>query len=221
MKRIKFEEVTDGRIRVSEVNDKGLKEDGSAIKMSYSLLEEALEQGVFKSRTYGKGDTIFYNCEDITLLRVKDNDVIVLDSKINGIEISEILDKKSISINRNQNDRGICRVNLSKVTHYSKNKKEIVESKNYPVSINLVLWDIKLGKTNCKVKDIKRFDIVEREGHHERADWDNRVTNTVVLTTEAHKEHHKVHGKNSHQTVCKISNVEELKALIEYLRTYN
>ena len=225
MNRINFITDKDTNNLIAVVKDNGINSyDGSAIKISHAILQEALKQGVFNKVSTIRGNSNFlYDCGDITFLNIKDDEVVVLDSMINGIKIEKIFEKKSISINRDNNGRGICRVNLPKVRHLAKNEKDIVVSdKNHPVSINLILNDIALNKVCNQVKDIKYYDIVDREGHHEGHAWDNRVSKTIIMSTQQHKEHHSKenNSEESHQVICNIKSVEELKALIEYLRVY-
>lgn len=193
--------------------------DGSTIIIKKWVYGEALKEGVFISCTYGSRDNVFYDCGDMTFLNIKDDECTVLDSVINGMKIEKIFEKKSISIKR-EKGRGICRVSLAKVRHLAQNKKDIKEDKNYPVSINLVLNDIALGKVANQVKDIEYYDIVNRVGHHKDYTCDNRIARTAIMTTQQHKKHHKKenNSEESHQIICIIDSVAKLKALIEYLR---
>lgn len=221
MKRMDFITDKDTNKLIAVVKDDGINgNDGSTIIIKKWVYGEALKEGVFISCTYGNRDNVFYDCGDMTFLNIKDDECTVLDSVINGMKIEKIFEKKSISIKR-EKGRGICRVSLAKVRHLAQNKKDIKEDKNYPVSINLVLNDIALGKVANQVKDINYYDILDREGHHEGHCSDNRVSKVVVLTTQQHKEHHSKenNSEESHQIICIIDTVEKLKALIEYLRT--
>ena len=220
MKRMDFITDKDTNKLIAVVKDDGINgNDGSTIIIKKWVYGEALKEGVFISCTYGSRDNVFYDCGDMTFLNIKDDECTVLDSVINGMKIEKIFEKKSISIKR-EKGRGICRVSLAKVRHLAQNKKDIKEDKNYSVSINLVLNDIALGKVAKQVKDIEDYDIVDREGHHEGATWDNRIARTVIMTTQQHKEHHKKenNSEESHQIICIIDSVEKLVALIEYLR---
>lgn len=220
MKRMDFITDKDTNKLIAVVKDDGINgNDGSTIIIKKWVYGEALKEGVFISCTYGSRDNVFYDCGDMTFLNIKDDECTVLDSVINGMKIEKIFEKKSISIKR-EKGRGICRVSLAKVRHLAQNKKDIKEDKNYPVSINLVLNDIALGKVANQVKDINYYDILDREGHHESASWDNKIAHTVSLTTQEHKEHHSKdnNSEESHQIICIIDSVAKLKALIEYLR---
>lgn len=222
MKRMDFITDKDTNKLIAVVKDDGINgNDGSTIIIKKWVYGEALKEGVFTKVSTIRGNNNFlYDCGDMTFLNIKDDECTVLDSVINGMKIEKIFEKKSISIKR-EKGRGICRVSLAKVRHLAQNKKDIKEDKNYPVSINLVLNDIALGKVPNQVKDIKYYDIVDREAHHESACWDSKIAHTVSLTTQQHKEHHSKenNSEQSHQIICIIDTVEKLKALIEYLRT--
>ena len=224
MKRMDFITDKDTNKLIAVVKDDGINgNDGSTIIIKKWVYGEALKEGVFTKVSTIRGNNNFlYDCGDMTFLNIKDDEVTVLDSVINGMKIEHILAKKSVSINRNNNGRGVCRISLPKVRHIATNEKDIVVSnKSYPVSINLILNDIALNKVCNQVKNIKYYDTVDREGHHESACWDNRVSQTIILTTQQHKEHHSKenNSEESHQIICIIDTVEKLKALIEYLRT--
>lgn len=222
MKRMDFITDKDTNKLIAVVKDDGINgNDGSTIIIKKWVYGEALKEGVFTKVSTIRGNNNFlYDCGDMTFLNIKDDECTVLDSVINGMKIEKIFEKKSISIKR-EKGRGICRVSLAKVRHLAQNKKDIVITESHPVSINLVLNDIALNKVCNQVKDIKYYDIVDREGHHEGYVWDNRCHRIAIMTTQQHKEHHSKenNGEESHQIICIIDSVEKLKALIEYLRT--
>lgn len=229
MKKLVFKNMLDEttgemKLQAVEVNVSGLTGDGSIVDMSDSLLNKALESGLFQKRGYGRGyDNTYYKCEELTLLRVRENQIIVIDSYINNNEwIADTfaINKKAVCIKRNnENDRGIPRVSMRSVKHLDKTRENEVISKNYPVALNRVLWDIKLGNiSGLKLADNETYDIVNQESHHERAGWDNRLCNTIALTTKEHNDYHSENGEYNRQVKCKITSLEELQAFIEYLR---
>ena len=41
---------------------------------------------------------------------------------------------------------------------------------------------------------------------------------TKVFTSKGHDDFHSKYGKPSHQVVCKITSIEQMRAFIEYLK---
>ena len=229
MKKLVFKrviDVTTGKEELVAVVKKvaGLQEDGSTVNISDLLLNEALKEGLAERRQFGKGYNIaFYKFNDITLIRVNKDKVIVVDSEVVSNEwIGDTLKDKGISVKRKtgvDNERGICRISMAKVKHLTADRKDVKETKNYNVSLSLVLWDLKLGNiSGVNLQKDEVYNIVNMESHHEKAVWDNRIESTVRLTSENHRKYHSVNGEESHQIACTITSLEELQAFLEYLK---
>lgn len=226
MKKLVFiREKESNKLLAKVVEDRGLDADGSTVTITYELLEECRKQGIFKKYCFGRGnDNVFYDAGDMTFLRIKDDKVVVLDeSLVEGEWIGHTFErlKRSVSLKRskdtNGESRGICRISMQNVKHLDKTKKNEKIDKHYSVQLARVFWDIKLGKIDSLV-DEKLYDIVDNEAHHEGFTWDNRLHKTIALTRQEHNEYHTINGAGSHQVYCKVNTVEEMVALIEYLR---
>ena len=229
MKKLVFTKVTDevtGNEKLEAVvkEIKGLQADGSTVSINDSLLDEALKNSLAERKQFGRGiNTIFYKFNDITLVRIQKDKVIVVDSEIfNNEWIGDTLREKGISVKRKtgvNKERGICRISMAKVKHLTADRKDVKETMNYPVSLSLVLWDIKLGNiSGVNLQEDEIYDVVNMESHHEKATWDNRLESTVRLTSKDHKDYHSINGAESHDIACTITSLEELHALLEYVR---
>ena len=229
MKRLIFTKVTDevtGNEKLEAVVKKinGINTDGSTIRINDSLLDEALKNSLAERKQFGRGiNTIFYKFNDITLVRIQKDKAIVVDSEIFSNEwIADTLKGKGISVKRKtgvNKERGICRISMAKVKHLTADRKDVKETMNYPVSLSLVLWDLKLGNiSSVNLQENEIYDVVNMESHHEKATWDNRLESTVRLTSKDHKDYHSVNGSESHDMNCTITSLEELQAFLEYVR---
>lgn len=229
MKKMIFKKVVDVTTGKEELvavvkEVKGLQADGSTVSISDSLLNEALKVGLAERMQFGKGyDTTFYKFNDITLIRVNKDKVIIVDSEVVSNEwIGDTFKNKGISVARvrgKEIKRGVCRVSMANVRHLDRRREKEVETKNYNVSLSLVLWDLKLGNiSGVNLQKDEVYNIVNMESHHEKAVWDNRIESTVRLTSENHRKYHSVNGEESHQIACTITSLEELQAFLEYLK---
>lgn len=249
MKQLVFVKDNQGQLKVKMVNNVGLEADGSTIDIDDSLLEEALKLNIFQEKAYARGyDNIYYKCGDCTLLRVKENQVILIDSylgdktksefdidncadELNGVWLAEIFKNKSVSIKRatgHRNSRGIPRMNLTKVVHegFYKNKHGKYEKKpkvtfNHPVELATIIWELNGG--GLRTVDFRpnfSLNIISMELHHDGFDWDNRLCQTMYLTEQEHTDYHSLMGEWSHQCYCKINTIEELIAFLKFIKCY-
>lgn len=229
MKKLVFTKVKDevtGNEKLEAVVKKisGINADGSTISINDLLLDEALNLGLAERKQFGKSkNIIFYKFKDITLLRIGENQIVLVDSKLIGNEwIGDTLKNKGIYIKRaygSIKSRGICRVSMREVKHLNKKRDNEIVTKNYPVSFCLVLWDLKLGNiSGVYLQKGEVYNIAKMEAHHEKATWDNRLESTVRLTSKDHKDYHSINGEESHDIYCDITSIEELQAFLEYVR---
>ena len=140
MKQLIFERDNNGQLKARVIKNNGLKADGSTLTISDSLLEEALRTGIFQQKAFARGfNNAYYRCNNVTLLRVSENQVILIDSYVGSktieddefefndcnsdlenVWLAEIFKEKSVAIKRatgHQHSRGIPRMSLQKVTH--------------------------------------------------------------------------------------------------------
>ena len=230
MKKIVFnksmDEVTGSEKLIASVKEVGaLSEDGSSVKINYSLLEKAFEVGLFERKGFARGySNIFYKCGNITFLRIKDDEVIVMDSFIYCNEwIGDTFRKadKSVCLSRKERSglsRAYSKVVMENVKHLNRDGNEVISEK-HKVTLAEILWDIRLGniKGLTAVEGVV-YSIVGMDLHHEKAAWDERLESTMLLTKEEHVTYHQVNGKGSHQIAVRVNTLDELQAFIEYLR---
>lgn len=248
MKQIVFKHNLEGTMEVKVIDRPGLKADGSTINIADSLLEEARRINIFQQKAYARGyDNMYYRCGDCTLLRVKENQVILIDSYLNneynnefdnythsdelsGVWLAEIFKNKSISIKRStgQNSRGIPRMSLALVTHQGFKKdaqgrcRMITKTTpNHPVELATIIWALNEGRmSTVDFKSNWSFNLNKMELHHDGYDWDNRLCQTVYLTEQEHIDYHSQVGEWSHQCYCKINSIEELMTFINFIKKY-
>ena len=249
MKQLTFVRNNQGQLNVKVVNNIGLQADGSTIDISDDLLEEALKLNIFQEKAYARGyDNNYYRCENCTLLRIKENQVILIDSylgdktesefdfdscvdELDGVWMAEIFKNKSVSIKRStghRNSRGIPRMSLSRVTHqgyekdeHGKYRMKTKTTYNHPVELATVIWALNEGRmSTVDFKSNWSFNLNKMELHHDGFDWDNRLCQTMYLTEQEHSDYHSQVGEWSHQCYCKITTIEELKAFLEFIQCY-
>lgn len=249
MKQLTFVRDNQGQLKVKIVNNIGLQADGSTIDITDGLLEEALKLNIFQEKAYARGyENAYYKCGDCTLLRVRRNQVIIIDSylgdktesefgldncadELDGVWLAEIFKNKSVSIKRangHRNSRGIPRMTLSKVTHQGFEKDaqgryrmRIKTTDNYPVELATIICALNEGRMNeVDYKSNWSFNLNRMELHHDGFDWDNRLCQTMYLTEQEHVDYHSQVGEWSHQCYCKITTIEELKAFLEFIQCY-
>lgn len=249
MKQLVFEKDNKGELKARVIKNNGLKADGSTLNISDSLLEEALRTGIFQEKAYARGyDNMYYRCGDCTLLRVKENQIILIDSylgdkktsefniddcvdELNGVWLAEIFKNKSVAIKRatgHRNSRGIPRMSLSLVTHQGFKKDangnlrmRTKTTPNHPVELATIIWALNEGRmSTVDFKSNWRFNLNNMELHHDGFDWDNRLCQTMHLTEQEHIDYHSQVGEWSHQCYCKINTIGELIAFLEFIRCY-
>lgn len=249
MKQLIFTRNNEGHLKATIVNNVGLEADGSTIDINDSLLEEARRINIFQEKAYARGyDNMYYRCGDCTLLRVKENQVILIDSylgdkqtsefniddcvdELDGVWLAEIFKNKSVAIKRStghRNSRGIPRMNLSLVTHQGFEKDangnlrmRTKTTPNHPVELATIIWALNEGRmSTVDFKSNWSFNLNKMQLHHDGFDWDNRLCQTMYLTEQEHTDYHSQVGEWSHQCYCKINTIEELIAFLEFIRCY-
>ena len=224
-----------GQTAVGIVNIPGETGDGSAIEMYNQLFQECVNDGIVKSvKVVGAANgtkNIYCECDNVVLVKLSAEKpfVAVFDKEIAGESLSDVFEGKSMCLNRNtEAGRGIWRMSYPRVRHYKKetdeddNKVAVVDT-NYPVSISIILWLLHTGaitKNDLHNKNGKIIDITAYEAHHYKADWDNRLDATAMMTTTAHAEYHTENGQYSHQVIVNPTSVEEVVALLDYVDNY-
>lgn len=226
-----------GKTVAEVVNMTGEYGEGSSIKMSNQLFKDCLTEGVIKSVNVvgakGRGTkNIYCDCGEVVLVKLSKevDSVAVFDKKLLGEDLYKLFTGKSMHIKRSKEDgRGIWRMSYPRVMHYKneldKNGKKVtVIDEDYPVSVSVILWALYTGaitKEDLHSKNAPVLDITSYEAHHNKADWDNRIDATALMTTTAHMEYHSVHGQHSHQVIANPKTVEEVKALLKLLNNYS
>lgn len=246
MKRVYFTKNQQGATEVKTMNDSGLCANGSAIHVKMGLLNEALENGVFEKRRYGRSNNVYYKCGDLTLVKIKSeeigkanekekkeaylrDEVIILDSTITYTDaktnetvetwVGDLLNTKAIFAVKS-GTRRLFRLSLPKVQHTNR-KKQVVIEKNHPIEVAAALRQIVDNKLYENRDKAYYFDIVGMEIHHEGYDWDNRLCVAKYWTAEQHKAYHSENGKQSHQCYVTIETLDELKAFLKYIQKGN
>lgn len=240
MKKIQFIKNIQGEVEVKTVNDVGLCANGSVIHVKMGLLNEALENGVFEKRRYGRSENAYYKCGDMTLVKIKQEDidnnsnekkedyirdeVIILDSKITyktendkkvEVWVGDLLQNKAIFTRKNKSRR-LFRICVPKVQHTNRKKKVVIDD-NHPVEVAAVLRQVVDNQLYENCDKAYYFDIVGMEVHHDGYDWDNRLCVAKYWTAEQHKAYHSENGKQSHQCYVTIETLDELKAFLKYI----
>ena len=226
MKQLIFEKDSKGQLKARVIKNSSLQADGSTITICDSLLEEALRTGIFQQKAFARGyNNIYYRCNNVTLLRVSENQVIIIDSylgsktkeedefefndcnsDLENVWLAEIFKDKSVAIKRatgHRNSRGIPRMSLQKVTHQGLEKDE----------------------NDGRISTMERhknwhFSLNKMQLHHDGYDWDNRICQTMYLTEQEHTDYHTQIGEWSHQCAVYISTLEELVAFLEFIQCY-
>lgn len=251
MKQLIFERDNNGQLKARVIKNNGLKADGSTIDICDSLLEEALRTGIFQQKAFARGfDNIYYRCNNVTLLRVTENQVIILDSYLGAktkeedefefndcnsdledVWLAEIFKEKSVAIKRatgHRNSRGIPRMLLQKVTHQGLEKdsngtyRKIKKvSYNHPVELGTIIYALNDGQISTMERRKNwHFSLNKMQLHHDGYDWDNRICQTMYLTEQEHTDYHTQIGEWSHQCAVFISTLEELVAFMEFIQCY-
>lgn len=241
MKRIYFTKNEQGETEVKTMNDSGLCANGSAIHVKMGLLNEALENKIFEKRKYGRSQNVFYKCGDMTLVKIKGeevnsnknekkeaylrDEVIILDSEITYKDaesgetvktwVGDLLQNKAIFAVKS-GTRRLFRLNMQKVQHINR-KKQVVIDDNHPVEVAAVLRQVVDNQIYENRDKAFNFDIVGMEVHHAGYDWDNRLCVAQYWTAEQHKAYHSENGKESHQCYVTISDLDQLKAFLKYI----
>lgn len=240
MKKIQFIKNKQGEVEVKTVNDVGLCANGSAIHVKMGLLNEALKNDLFEKRRYGRSQNVFYKCGDMTLVKIKGeevnsnknekkeaylrDEVIILDSNIvykaendKTVEVwvGDLLNNKAIFAVKS-GTRRLFRLNVQKVQHINR-KKQVVIDDNHPVEVAAVLRQVVDNQLYENRNRAFNFDIVGMEVHHAGYDWDNRLCVAQYWTAEQHKAYHSENGKESHQCYVTISDLDQLKAFLKYI----
>ena len=94
---------------------------------------------------------------------------------------------------------------ITKITH------------NHPVELGAIIWSLNEGTINSVDQSL---DICDMELNHVGFDWDNRLSQTMYMTEQEHKEYHKSIGEWSHQCYCRIDTIEELVTFINFIKKY-
>ena len=251
MKQIIFSRNNEGQLKARVIKDSGLKADGSTINISDSLLEEALKAGVFQQKAFARGfDNTYYRCNNVTFLRVKEREVILIDSylgaktteedefefndcnsDLEGKWLAEIFQPKSVTIKRatgHPHSRGIPRMSLQKVTHQGLQKDKdgnyLMRTKvsyNHPVELGTVIYALNDGTISTMERHKNwHFSLNKMQLHHDGYDWDNRLCQTMYLTEQEHTDYHSQMGEWSHQCAVTINTLEELIAFLEFIQCY-
>lgn len=236
MKKLNFNINELGQTAVGMVNIPGETGDGSAIRVTNHVLDDCIKAGIANGKKVvcasGRGTkNIYYDFGDKILVKLsaEDDEVAVFDKEIAGESLSDIFEGKSMCLNRNtEAGRGIWRMSYPRVRHYKQKRDEngnrvAVVDTNYSISVSIILWLLYTGaitKEDLHSKNGKIIDITEYEAHHYKADWDNRVDATVMMTTTAHTEYHTENGQYSHQVIVNPTYVDEVVALLDYVDNY-
>ena len=250
MKQIVFSRNNEGQLKARVIKNTGLQADGSTININDSLLEEALRAGIFQQKAFARGyNNIYYRCNNVTLLRVSENQVILIDSylgskteedefefndcnsDLENVWLAEIFKEKSVAIKRatgHKCSRGIPRMSLQKVTHQGLQKdgngnylmRTKVDS-NYPVELGTIIYALNDGTISTMERHKNwHFSLNKMQLHHDGFDWDNRLCQTMYLTEQEHTEYHTQMGEWSHQCAVTINTLEELIAFLEFIQCY-
>jgi hypothetical protein len=219
MKRISFgKRAEDNKLVAVEFNDVGLEADGSTIEVSYKTLNKCVEDGLLSKGYYLRGiQNKCYEYGDITVVNIKDDKAIIIDTAVaRGLRCNN----KSIHLkrsNKNDKSRGIVRISMKTVRHRDINGNIVIDS-NYGVSFSRVVHDILNREiSGFNLRDDEIYDIVDKESHHDREVWDNRIKSTMAFTKKEHDEYHTEYDESSNQVRCKVTSVEEMAALLRYL----
>ena len=251
MKQLIFERDNNEQLKARVIKNNGLQADGSTINISDSLLEEALRAGIFQQKAFARGySNIYYRCNNVTLLRVNENQVILIDSylgsktkeedefefndcnsDLENVWLAEIFKEKSVAIKRatgHRNSRGIPRMSLQKVTHQGLEKdsngnyKKIKKvTYNHPVELGTIIYALNDGRISTMEKHTNwHFSLNKMQLHHDGFDWDNRICQTMYLTEQEHTDYHTQIGEWSHQCAVSISTLEEMVVFLEFIQCY-
>lgn len=251
MKQIVFSRNNEGQLKARVIKNTALQADGSTVNISDSLLEEALRTGIFQEKAYARGyNNIYYRCNNVTLLRVSENQVIIIDSylgsktieddefefndcnsDLENVWLADIFKDKSVAIKRatgHKHSRGIPRMSLQKVTHQGLEKdsngnyRKIKKvSYNHPVELGTIIYALNDGRISTMERHKNwHFSLNKMQLHHDGYDWDNRICQTMYLTEQEHTEYHTQIGEWSHQCAVLISTLEELVAFLEFIQCY-
>ena len=198
------------------IKNQGMQDDGCCIHIKDSILEEAVQSGIINEVANGKSkNNIYFRIGDITLLRVKPEIYVIIDSYINNDKewIATVLKNYSIyyHFSGRHMTKHTVRVSVPKV-EYTDSKGHTVTSNK---SINIVHVIHELSNQNLKLGEKYKFSSME--GHHYSHCWDNRLENTAILSYENHKAYHKQHTNASHQLITHIKNSEQLKGFLNFI----
>lgn len=122
MKQLVFERDNNGQLKARVIKNTGLQADGSTININDGLLEEALRAGIFQQKAFARGyNNIYYRCNSVTLLRVTENQVILIDSYLGSktkeedeFEFNDCNSDLAVVYNNSENDENKF-INLGKL----------------------------------------------------------------------------------------------------------
>lgn len=205
---------------VAEIREMGaISGDGCCISIKSGILNEAMKMGIVNEYMVGGkvNVTQFYRFGEITLITINCANTTVFDSYIDDeVWIGEKLKDRGILYHYSagkKEQKHTVRITLPDVMWISRDGQR--KRGSHGIALNKFLWDMKLGKAGNPA-DLYVYD--KKESHHEKAAWDNRIKNTMNLSANEHRAHHKVISSMSHQVMVNINDVEELQAFLEYVR---
>lgn len=226
MKRLVYKVDTYGRGFFAEQNgyDSNI---GNSLRIEDAVLNEMVAKGKVKRLgMINKGQVFneWHEVENIAILKVSylepgRESFFIFDRKIflnkglAGKSIIDCIEGKVISVadkNSNKKKRRRPFISLRDVTKKSGRG-------NAPVNVGTFIYYLSQGLISS-VDD--EMNIVDRECHHLKYDFDNRLSNIRVLTKQQHKEIHSKEGKQSHQVQVWIKTEEEFLEFIKYMNRY-
>ena len=231
MEKLVFNKNSNGEINTTIINETVRNNRGNSLKINKAALEEAAKKSKCKKTSYGNRNVFndWYTFDDMIILRVSymnrdEESYFVFDNAANGNYIPVLFENKNVIYTRKKDKRETSRktplVGIKNVKYKNKKGEIIIQpDKTKAVNVGTVLWLLAYGVLD-DIKGTKICNVVNQEIHHKSYDFDNRLKNIELVSSERHKEIHQSTTYKSHQMMVEINDFEELIAFINFIRKH-